>query len=224
MCSLLTGKAEIDTENKKMFKGDGFSSTGDTSSSALVAKANRLISQLRSDPSQLQEIMDVDELSFRFDAGVNIPSKAAKIEDKEDLVIALIKNFLIYSCKGELDKLEEGLAHVGVLSTIRDYHSLMKPLLLSIGNVPLTSHKVLNLFKVVWSPEGSKPRECEEAVILGWTNYVHTCGGEISTVFKHPLFFLKQHKGYVLYRQQIVNFVDVLPVVPEIRYWSSRWW
>ena len=44
--------------------------------------------------SQLQEIMDLDELSFRCDAGVNIPSKAAKIEDKEDLVIALIKNFL----------------------------------------------------------------------------------------------------------------------------------
>ena len=84
-----------------------------------------------------------------------------------------------------MDQLEEGFAHVGVLGMIRDYPSLMKPLLLSIGDVPLTSHKVLNLFKIVWYPEGSNPRECEEAV----TNYVHTCGGEISTVFKSPLFF-----------------------------------
>lgn len=129
--------------------------------------------------SEVRELLDSDEFTFRFDAGVNIPSSAVTIEDNQHLVIAFINNYLIYSCKGELDQLQEGLAHLGVLHMIRDYTSLLKPLLLSSGKQSLTPNELLNLFKVVWSPEGSNSRECEEAVIYGWTNYVHSCGGEI---------------------------------------------
>lgn len=45
--------------------------------------------------SEVQELLDSDEFSFRFDAGVNIPSSAVTIEDKQHLVIAFINNYIL---------------------------------------------------------------------------------------------------------------------------------
>lgn len=127
----------------------------------------------------LRELLDSEEFSFRFDAGVSTASSAVTIDDKNHLASAFLTNFLISSCKGELDQLREGLSHLDVLEVIRDYPSLvlMKPLLLVSGKPTLTTKQLLDLFKVIWSPEGLNSRVCEEAVIFGWTTYVDSCGG-----------------------------------------------
>lgn len=93
---------------------------------------------------------------------------------------------------------------------IREYTSLLKPLLLSSGKRSLTSDELLKLFKVVWSPEGSNSRECEEAVIYGWTNYVHSCAGEIHGDASVILLFFIEPYFYTL--------LDVL-----LRYWTCGW-
>ena len=125
----------------------------------------------------MRQLLDSDELSFRFDAGVSIPSTAVSVENKEEIAAALAKNFVIYSCKAELDQLREGLGHLKVLQMLKDNRQLMKPLLLSSGKRNLKVTQFLSLFKVNWSLEGSNHRECEEAVIFGWTPYVHSCEG-----------------------------------------------
>ncbi len=118
---------------------------------------------------EFRDLLDSDELSFRFDAGVTVPSTALKIENKDEVTIALGTNFVIYACKAELDQLKEGLSH---------HSELMKPLLLSAGKQSLSSYQLLGIFQIQWSPEGSNRRECEEAVVFGWTSYVHSCEGE----------------------------------------------
>ena len=45
----------------------------------------------------------------------------------------------------------------------------------------------LKLFTVSWSPHGSNQRELEEAVILGWTEYVNGIGGIIIVTVKPAL-------------------------------------
>ncbi len=127
---------------------------------------------------EFQDLLDSDELSFRFDAGVTVPSTALRIESKDEVTIALATNFVIYACKAELDQLKEGLSHLGVLDIFHDHSELMKPLLLSAGKQSLSSYQLLGLFQIQWSPEGSNRRECEEAVVFGWTSYIHSCEGE----------------------------------------------
>ena len=42
--------------------------------------------------------------------------------------MAFVHHYLIYSCKGELNQLKDGLTHLGVLQLMKDYPHLMKPL------------------------------------------------------------------------------------------------
>lgn len=117
-------------------------------------------------------MLSSDEYSFRFDAGVSMPSNSVKIEDKEKITICIAKHFLIYVCKGELDQLKSGMQHLGVLDLMFRHSALLGPLLTVSGIPQLTSSVLLELFNVDWSPEGSNQREIEEAVILNWTEYV----------------------------------------------------
>ena len=100
------------------------------------------------------------------------------MENKDEIVLAFINNYLLYSCKGELDQLKDGMCCLGVLQLLQDHPSLMKPLFLSDGKQGLSSTALLKIFTIAWSPEGSNTRDCEESVIFGWTNYVHECGSK----------------------------------------------
>ena len=44
---------------------------------------------------EFRDLLDSDELSFRFDAGVTVPSTALKIENKDEVTIALGTNVVI---------------------------------------------------------------------------------------------------------------------------------
>lgn len=127
---------------------------------------------------EVQKLLKSEEFDFRFEAGVHIPFLSAKVEDKDKLVMAFINSYLLYSCKGEMDQLKDGLSHLGVLQLMRDHSLLMKPLFRSDGKQHLSSSALLDLFKILWSPEGANDREIEESIIYGWTNYVHECGSK----------------------------------------------
>ena len=77
----------------------------------------------------------------------------------------------------ELEQLKQGLKELGVLNLLCSHPKLLKPLFLASGKPQLTSSTIINMFKVVWSPIGSNQREKEEAVILGWTEYLHGLKG-----------------------------------------------
>ena len=132
---------------------------------------------------ELQGLLGSDDFSFRFDLWINVPVCSVKFEDKDQLVLAFIKNHLIYSCKGELDQLKEGLECLGVLKLLQDYPKLMRPLFLASGKQCLSATELLSLFTVAWSPVGSSARELEESVIFIWTNYVHECAGQLYIFF-----------------------------------------
>lgn len=118
-------------------------------------------------------MLSSDEYSFRYDAGVTVPSTSVKLADTEEIVLAIAKHFLVYTCKGELDQLKKGLEHLNVLDLLLRHRTLVRPLFVAAGKEKLTSSRMLTLFRVDWSPHGSNQREVEEAVILGWTEYVN---------------------------------------------------
>lgn len=127
--------------------------------------------------AELQSLLGSDDYSFRFDAGVSMPSTCVSIEDKEDIVMCIAKHFLIYVCKGELDQLKSGLKHLDILDLILRHPKHLCPLLTVSGKPKLTSSSFLQIFHVQWSPQGSNRREDEEAVIFGWTEYVNDLEG-----------------------------------------------
>ncbi|XP_011406870.1 PREDICTED: uncharacterized protein LOC105314410 [Amphimedon queenslandica] len=157
---------------------------------------------------EMQELLDSDNFSFRFDVGVNVPSCSLNFEDKDQIVLAFIKSHLIYSCKGELDQLKEGLECLGVLKLLQDYPKLMRPLLMSSGKKQLNATELLNLFTIVWSPVGSNARESEESVIYAWTNYVHDCAGAGHKV----------NDNIVITLEKILTFISGSDTVPPMGF------
>ena len=86
-------------------------------------------------------------------------------------------HYLIYISKAELDQFKEGLDYLGVCNVMCCNRLIMKPLLLVSGKPKLTATTLLATFEVKWSLQGSNQREKEEAVIFGWTEYVHNTEG-----------------------------------------------
>ncbi len=117
--------------------------------------------------TELRSLLGSDEYSFRFNAGVSMSSTCVTIDDKEDIVLCIVKHYLMYVCKGELDQLKNGLKHLDVLGLMWRNPNLLGPLLTISGQPKLASSNFLQLFEVQWSPQGSNRREDEEAVIFG---------------------------------------------------------
>lgn len=116
--------------------------------------------------------MDLDEYQFRYDAGVCIPSHSAQLDQKDIIVQSLIKHYLVHVCKSELDELKSGCSELGMLALFHTHPTLFRPLLTISGKPKLTAKLVVATFEVKWSLQGSNAREQEEAVILGWKEYL----------------------------------------------------
>ncbi len=126
----------------------------------------------------LQALLDSDEYSFRFDIGVSIPSSTALV-NKEGIALSIAMHYLVYRCKAELDQIKDGLRSLEILDLMAQHPTLMRPLFLESGKPKLSAESFLQIFNILWSPVGSNRREQEEAVIYGWTEYVHEIEGEI---------------------------------------------
>ena len=68
---------------------------------------------------------------------------------------------------------------LGIRGLMTRYRGLFRPLLIASGKTRLTASSFLKLFGVCWSPVGTNQREEEEAVILGWKEYVRGVEGDM---------------------------------------------
>lgn len=67
-----------------------------------------------------------------------------------------------------------------MLGLFHRYPSLFRPLLTSAGKLKLNAKQVAAAFEVKWSPVGSNAREEEEAVVMGWREYLFGVEGSYS--------------------------------------------
>ena len=93
-------------------------------------------------------------------------------------------HYLIYISKAELDQLKEVLEYLGVHNVMCCNRLIMKPLLLESGKPTLTATTLLATFEIKWSLQGLNQREKEEAVVFGWTEYVHDTEGVYIVILK----------------------------------------
>ncbi len=126
---------------------------------------------------QLKIALDSAEYLFRFDAGVSIPAQSVTFEQKNMIVQSWVMHYLVHICKSELEQFKRGCSELGVLDLFRSSPVHFKPLLLADGKPKLTTKEISSMFKVQWSPQGSNQRETEEAVILGWLEYLEGIKG-----------------------------------------------
>ena len=132
---------------------------------------------------ELKVLLDSEEFEFRFDAGVTTPSAALTLQDQKQVAISMAMHFLVYTTKAELDQLKDGLGHLGVLDLMHTFPSQMKPLFLASGKPKVSALSLIAMFEIEWSPQGSNQREAEEAVVFGWTEYIHDMEGELWNIF-----------------------------------------
>ena len=126
---------------------------------------------------ELRALLDSDDFTFRFDAGVCMPSSSVTLKNKGEVAKSIAMHFTVLAIKAELDQLKKGLQCLRFLEVMHSYPTLLKPLFLNSGKPSITADYILQLFHVQWSPQGSNQRELEEAVILGWHEYIHDTEG-----------------------------------------------
>lgn len=95
-------------------------------------------------------MLDSDELSCRFDCGVNKPSVAYHITDKQSILHLFCLHFVILQRKAEIDQLMEGLNDLGFLQFLKMHPGPARSLLVS-GRQKLTAASLEQLFLVRFS-------------------------------------------------------------------------
>ena len=128
----------------------------------------------------LQEVLDSDELSCRFDCGVTKPSVAYHITDKPKILHLFCLHFLILQRKAEIDQLMEGLNDLGFLQFLKRHPDAARALLVS-GSQKLTAASLEQLFSVGFSESGSNRRCEEERVMMMWLEYLQDIEGIVLT-------------------------------------------
>ena len=121
-------------------------------------------------------MLDSDELSCRFDCGVNKPSVAYHITDKQSILHLFCLHFVILQRKAEIDQLMEGLNDLGFLQFLKMHPGPARSLLVS-GRQKLTAASLEQLFLVRFSEPGSNRRCEEERVMMMWLEYLQDVEG-----------------------------------------------
>ena len=128
------------------------------------------------DDSTLQQVLDSEELSCRFECGINKPSSCYHIVDKPTILKLFCLHFIILHRKTEIDQLVEGLAVVGFIDFLK-HPGPARSLLTSIGSTKLTSAKIEELFGVCFSATGSNKRSTEVATTMMWLEFLKDVEG-----------------------------------------------
>ena len=74
---------------------------------------------------ELQDLLNSEQFSFRFDCGVCQPASSININDKQHLVSSIALHYCIYACKAELDEIRRGLVSLGFVGLMTQYPCLM---------------------------------------------------------------------------------------------------
>ena len=139
---------------------------------------------------EFRALLDSDDFTFPFDAGVCMPSSSVTLKNKREVAKSIAMHFAVFAIKAELDQLKKGLQCLRLLEVMHTYPTLLKPLFLNSGEPSITADYILQLFHVQWSPQGSNQRELEEAVILGWHEYIHDTEGIIMIIMQTSYAFI----------------------------------
>ena len=118
----------------------------------------------------MRELLDGDLFNLRCTCRITGPSTKFKLKDILEIIHSFYLHFVIHSAKCEIDQLKETL---NLLSIMQSNPLTFLPRLVFPNKSVTSADELITLFKVKGlSPKGSNDRECEEAVIFIWENYV----------------------------------------------------
>ena len=68
----------------------------------------------------MREVIDSDQMEFRFSIGVSQPSSSVKLTDREAIIQSVANHYSILSIKAELDEIVDGMKvlHMAALITV----------------------------------------------------------------------------------------------------------
>lgn len=120
------------------------------------------------DDAVLQELLNSEDLSFRFECGVNKPANLYKLSDKNTIVKLMTLRLVILTRKAELDQIAEGLKENNFLEFLRSNPTNAKRLFVYKPK-HLTAAGFEELFIIHYSTPSIKQ---EEMTIEFWSEYI----------------------------------------------------
>ena len=124
----------------------------------------------------MQSLLENDVLSCRFKCDVDKPSTMYSLANKQSIIQALSTHFILFTRKAEIDRLGQGLDHVGLLSLLKQYPGVGLNIFLPDETI-LTASYMIDLLDVNYSPLGSNNRAKEEEVMIMFYNYLQVVEG-----------------------------------------------
>lgn len=120
--------------------------------------------------SQEQWLQDIstDDIDVMAACGISL----ARLEQKDEIIQAMMKHSCIFSVKAELDQVKEGLDELNLPSIIGQCPKGFLSLFLKSDKC-LTAASLQDLYRVTFSPEGSNNREKEMETILFWVRLLN---------------------------------------------------
>lgn len=125
-----------------------------------------------------RNLLNSEELSFRFDCGISQPASSLCLADKENIVSSFILHYCIYNCMMELDEIRHGLSSLGFNSLLKKHPSLRS--LFFASDTTFTSHFLQSMFSPQFSPMGSNTRASEEASMMLFIELLQKIEGKFS--------------------------------------------
>ena len=95
---------------------------------------------------------------------------------KDELVRELCYFFVIDKARTAIEKFKEGLNTLDVLDMLKRHPSIFRPYF-CYGPIKLTAQSVDDIFKPLFSEEGTRMREREELLVMHWRDYLQDCEG-----------------------------------------------
>lgn len=120
---------------------------------------------------RLRDVLDSNELDFRFELGISDVSSTLELTDCSRIVDALATHCTVVKVKVKIDQIVEGLQILGVHDLMQaNPHTMHK--LFTSQTKPLTAELMIKLFEANLLPDGSNTREDEEQVMLYWNHFL----------------------------------------------------
>ncbi len=127
---------------------------------------------------ELQDLLNSEQFSFRFDCGVCQPASSIKLIDKQHLISSIALHYCIYA---ELDEIRRGLDSLGFVGLMTQYPCLMS--LFKASSQKLTANMLQNLFSHTFSLAGSNSHAKEQQIMMHVLELLHDVEGKYGMVW-----------------------------------------
>lgn len=130
----------------------------------------------------MRSILDGDDFDFRFEVGLAELSSRLELSDCRRIVQSISRYFTVVRVKAQIDQMLDGMNALGIGELIRSNPRTIHKLFMTQPE-PITPDSLLNLFRTMFSPEGSNRREDEEQVIMYWVNFLEIIECELKASY-----------------------------------------